>query len=242
MREGVRQNRVPGESMAESVSSAGRDVGAGACASADRLGEERAVVGAQVLIGRARADVARGAGGAGARSAEKTGLAFLWPGSVQGGVSCAMAAADWSSSGVAWFALRMSRPVAPKLKPANEPASRTTAATSSAAPVLSFDRCMFRSPGMCPASLDGCPTPIGTQKGACELHARCGRSDKRLWRNDFGFSQPVPTCARFRIPGTGRSREWSEAGFVVTVRAGGYRAGWVAASSPRDALVPAGSR
>lgn len=107
---------------------------------------------AQVLIGRARggAGVARGAGGAGARSAEKTGLAFRLPDSVHGS-ACVTTAADWSSNGVAWFALRRSRPVAPKLNPAKEPARSTTAATSNAAPVLSFDRGMFRSPGMCPA-------------------------------------------------------------------------------------------
>src|SRR5690606_14400538 len=114
-------------------------------------GAATGVAARQMLIGRIRVDGA----GAGAGSAESAGLTSLrWSPLTHGDAeSRGVAAADCRSSGVAWFRPRRSLPVAPKPKPANEPASRMTAATSRAALILSVDRAISRLLGKGPAPL-----------------------------------------------------------------------------------------
>src|SRR5690606_30650595 len=91
----------------------------------------------QVVVGRTFAPGR--VTGAGARCAAGEGVVCRCSCLMHGTSSFVATDVDCSSSGVAGFTLRRSAPVAPKLKPAKDPATSTTAATRSAALVLSVD-------------------------------------------------------------------------------------------------------
>ena len=167
----------------------------------------------QVVVGRTCAPGR--VTGAGADCAAGVGVACRCSGLMHGTSSFVATDVDCSSSGVAVSTLRRSPPVAPKLKPAKDPATSTTAATRSAALVLSVDRAMIGSPGTGSGMLETNTLPPLERRNPLASCTPIGRIVQ------VGHTQPLRqfpsgTDGRpRRISGTRASRERSSSRYAA---------------------------